>query len=226
MRVKEAGSHALVIVSVLCGVTATAIMVRNEFFPKAGRRAAESKPVEVKNWAEYAAVGHRLGSTDAPVTILEFADFECPVCRTYNLGPLKAVRDKFPGEVAVVFRNWPLKYHRFAMPSARAAECAADQGRFEQFHDLLYVQQDSLGLKSYDEFARESGVPSLPAFQLCNSLRTPVAAIDADVKAAAAIGGTGTPTIVINGLRLNTLPDTTDLERYVREALAIARPKS
>ncbi len=218
MSLRESVSTILVSVAVLCAVVVAVTTVHREFFSASGNRSGEPKPVPVSNWKSY-AVGHWFGSTDAPVTIIEFADFECPVCRTCAMGPLQAIRDKYPTQVAVVFRHWPLSYHRFAYASARAAECAGLQGRFEQFHDLAYLKQDSLGLKSFIDYARDAGVPDLPAFNSCNTATSPIPGIEADKVAAKAVGGSGTPTILINGLRLPGAPDTTRLEEFVRAAL-------
>lgn len=218
MKLRESLSTALVSVAVLCAVVVTVATVRREFFPASGNRTEEPKPVPVANWKEF-AVGHRFGPADAPVTIIEFADFECPVCRTFTLGPLQAIRNKYPTQVAVVFRHWPLTYHRFAYASARAAECAGLQGKFEQFHDIAYLKQDSIGLKPFVDYARDIGVPDLPAFNRCNTAASPLPIIEADKVAATNAGGRGTPTIIINGLRLPGAPDSARLGQFVRAAL-------
>jgi len=178
-----------------------------------------TEPVAVADWKEYAAVGHRIGSAGAPVTILEFGDFECPACRRFELDALRPIEAMYPSQVAVVFRNWPLPYHKFAYPSARAAECAGDQGRFEAIHDLFYAKQDSLGLKSFAAFARDAGVRDSAAFARCIGGARFERTITADSAAAKRIGGTGTPTLVINGLRLVSIPDSAELDRLVRDAL-------
>lgn len=218
MALRESLSTVLVSVAVLCAVVVAVSTVHREFFSVSGNRSGEPKPVPVANWKTY-AVGHWFGPANAPVTIIEFADFECSACRAFTLGPLQAIRDKYPTQVAVVFRHWPLGYHRFAYASARAAECAGRQGKFEQFHDLAYLKQDSLGLKPFVDYARDVGVTDLPAFGSCNTAASPVAVIEADKLAAKSVGGSGTPTILINGLRLPGAPDTARLEQFVREAL-------
>jgi protein-disulfide isomerase len=154
---------------------------------------------------------------------LEFADFECPVCQSFANGALRAIRAQYPDKVAVIFRQWPLSYHRLAYPTARAAECAGAQERFEAFHDLVYSKQDSLGLKSYGQFAKDAGVPDLAAFETCNSSAAPIPSIEADIAAAKAVGGRGTPTILVNGLMLAGLPDSAKLEGYVQAAIRAAK---
>src|SRR6201999_1765144 len=121
-------------VLVVCAVGVLAIMVHREFAPApAAARAGAAPDHPVSDFPKLAASGHRLGATTAPVTIVEFADFECPVCRHFQTGALEPVQKIYGSQVAVVFRQWPLGYHRFAMPAARAAECAGRQGRFAQY---------------------------------------------------------------------------------------------
>jgi len=115
---------------------------------------------------------------------------------------LPRLRQKFPGMIALVYRHWPLSRHRFAYQAARAAECAAEQGRFEAFHDVVYAQQDSLGLKVFGEMAAEAGVPDLGLFEVCTSSTDPVPSIEADIAKVIELGGIGTPTLLMNGLLL------------------------
>ena len=223
MRLSDTVSSVLVGTTVLCAVLSTGLLVRREFLGPRSIARATAAPVFVQNWRAYAAVGHRMGPPTARVTILEFADFECPVCKAFTLGALRYVRSKNPDDIQVVFRHWPLSYHRFAYPTARAAECAAAQGRFEAFHDLVYAKQDSLGLKPYSAFAREANIPDSQAFDKCNTRSGAVAVIDADVRAAATIGAKGTPTLVINGWMSTGAPDSMTLERTIQQALRVPR---
>ena len=133
---------------------------------------------------------------------------------------LRGVRERYPDQVAIVFRNWPLPYHQHAYAAARAAECAGRQGRFAELHDNLYLWQDSLGAISYDTLAQRSGVPDLKAFATCAGDSSVVPAIEADILAAQEIGGHGTPTVAINGQLLRAVPDSLGLDRLVSEQIA------
>ena len=209
-----------VVLLVVCACTLTGLTVRRELGGAAhSGMAAHPKPVPVKDWESYAVGGHRVGPDSVQAIVVEFADFECPYCAAFANGPLRAMRTKYPGQFAVVFRNWPLSIHRFAYPTARAAECAALQGRFEAFHDLVFLKQDSLGLKSYRDFARDAGVPNVSVFERCNANAAPLQSIADDSRAAELIGATGTPTILINGMMLAGAPDTTTFERELRKAM-------
>ena len=211
------------VLSVACALVVTSLLVRREFFPPPPPPPPGLRPdstLNIADWERVRAGTLRIGPADATVEIVEFADFECPACRSFQLRALGPIQRAYPEDVAVVFHHWPLAYHRFALPSARAAECAAAQGRFEAMHGLLYLKQDSLGLKSYPEFATESGVRDLTTFGTCLVDPAHASRFEADTKLAVGIGGTGTPTIVVNGLRLGGIPDSARLDQLVQDARA------
>ena len=136
-------STATTVVLTLCALVLTGILVRREFFPGITATA----PREVEHWSQLASAGHTMGPANAPVRILEFSDFQCPYCA--RLQPtLQAIRAKYPDRVAVVYRHFPLADHPHAMQAALASECAAAQGRFERFHDILFAAPDSISLIS------------------------------------------------------------------------------
>lgn len=227
MTGREAMSQTALVVLVLCAAATTVVTVTRELAPGTAHGATVSPataPVQLpdSDWIRYSATGHRIGPLTARVTILEFADFECPACRSFATGALAGIRHLYPNDVALVYRYWPLKYHHLAYPAAHAAECAAAQDRFEAFHDALYREQDSLGLKSFPAFAAESRVPDPVAFDRCLNATVRVPAIELDIAAAKALNGHGTPTIIVNGLVLSTVPDSAGLEHLVRSAFAKA----
>ena len=196
-------ANAATVLIALCAVAMTV-----NHFVGTGANVAESRrgtqePAPVERWNAHAGPGHSRGSPAARVTIVEYGDYECPVCG--QVAPkIKELLSQFPNDVRLVYRHWPLTYHRFAYPAARAAECAGEQGRFWEMHDLLYERQDSLGLLSFDELATRAAVPRLDAFSQCNRHQDPVAAVERDLKLARLAGGTGTPTLLVNGLRVPT----------------------
>ena len=122
-----------------------------------------------------------------------------------------------------VFRHWPLPYHPLAYPAARAAECAGVQGKFTEFSDALYAQQDSLGVKSFAAFAADAGVPDLPRFAACGLTNDKIPEVERDTKTALALKGRGTPTIIIDGEMLAGVPDSAQLDDLIRKAFARAR---
>jgi protein-disulfide isomerase len=197
----------------VCAIVVAVTVVRRD--RNGPNRPAQLADRKVDDWGTIKSTGHLIGSPRAPVAIVEFADFECPACRVFALGTLRALRSQRSEQVSVVFRHWPLTQHRFAMAAASAAECASAQGRFEAIHDLLYLKQDSLGFKNFQDFARESGVPDLNAFSVCMADSTVRRPIDRDVRAIAANKGLGTPTIIVNGVLLGGVPDSARMFRIV-----------
>jgi len=82
------------------------------------------------------------GSPDAKVTIIEYADFECPACAIYSTEILKKLADEYKDNLRIVYRHFPLPQHRKAPDAARTAESAGKQGKFWEMHDLLYEKQE------------------------------------------------------------------------------------
>ena len=200
---------------------------------------------EVADWSTLVATGHQWGNPAAPVIMVTFMDFECPACRDFALGTERIVRAKYPTTLRTVIRHLPLAYHRFAFHAAKAAECADEQGRFHEMYDALFAKQDSLGLKSMESSLglksmesrnecqgeywgwgdlsqppRASRVPRITEFEQCMSSSTVESRIHADIEAAESAGARGTPTVILNGLRLARPPPPAELERLIADALA------
>lgn len=180
--------------------------------------SSSSSSATVDDWYKYAILGHRDGPTSAAVTIVEFADFQCPFCQRAS-DVLKSIREDFPHDVAIVFRHFPLPRHEFAVTAAIASECAAEAGRFSTFHDLLFLQFDSIGVKSWEEFGTDAGITDIHAFQTCIRDSTTLSIVNRDRQAAEELGVDGTPTFLINDLKVVGFPGREQLVEYVREAL-------
>jgi protein-disulfide isomerase len=217
----------LAIVAVLCLVIMTVVVVRRKFFDAGDYQivyvnggAPRQSLAPVDAWKRVAGAGHRIGPQSAPVTVVEFSDFEGPACARYANETLPEIKKRFPDQVSVLFRHWPLRRHRLAYSAARAAECAAEQGRFEEFHNILFAGRDSLHTKPLADFARDAGVKDLSAFERCASSSEQLPAVEADIAEAIRLGGTGTPIIVINGLMIRPPYSTSILIEHIRVALS------
>jgi len=104
------------------------------------------------------ATDHVLGASHAPVTVVEYADFECPTCK--QAAPaVKLVLERFAGRVQVAFRHFPLESaHPHALAAAEAAECAGAQGKFWEMHDLLFANQEHLKVGHLRSYAESLGL--------------------------------------------------------------------
>jgi protein-disulfide isomerase len=213
-------------VLVLCALLTTSVALRREFLgPRLASVEAQRKPILIKDWRAQLAKGIRVGPADAPVQLMEFADFECPYCATFHKD-VKALQARYPSKVALVYVHFPLPMHRFAEPAARVAECASAQGRFEPMYDRLFDQQDSFGLKPWSEFGAEAGVLDRAAFEACISSKTLVPRIAEGKLLGKELDVQGTPTLVINGWKLGRPPNLEVLDRMVKAILSGKSPTS
>lgn len=199
MKAGEIISNAGTIVVVLCTVAVSGLTIQRQFFPQ--QRPPSTPPSEstpVNSVGALARTGHLIGPRRASVIVVEFADFECPACRGF-FTQTEALRRKYPQDFAIAFHHYPLAYHRFALPSARAAECAAEQGRFTEMYEALYRSQDSLGLLPFPELARRAGVPDSVKYEACLARTAKPAIIDADRYLGDSLGVRGTPGVIFAG---------------------------
>jgi protein-disulfide isomerase len=209
----------------LSAVVIATVLVRREFFPQQTVVAATpgAPPQFVPKWRAMLADGVRRGNTNAPVTIVEFMDLECPFCRALN-ERVKAAEQKFGDSLAVVVVHFPIQGHRFAKLAAQAAECADAQHAFFSFFDLALSKQDSLGLKSWGSYASEAGVPDTLAFHSCLGRSAPAPRIEQGLTLGKQFGVQATPTVLINGWRLSQPPDDAELSRIISSILAGKEP--
>ncbi|MBI3289217.1 MAG: thioredoxin domain-containing protein [Elusimicrobia bacterium] len=146
----------------------------------------------------------RQGPASAPIVIIEFSDFECPACRIAE-APLRSLLKLYEGKVRLVFKHFPLeRVHRWARPSAIAAECAGRQGAFWPYHDMLYDRQGQwVGDKAEDAllaYAKELKLDEA-AWQACRKDPGVNAAVGADIVDGGHAFVGATPTFFINGKR-------------------------
>jgi protein-disulfide isomerase len=163
---------------------------------------------------------HIRGPADAPVTVLEYGDFECPYCGQAEAVVRELLRNF--GDVTYVWRHLPLNdVHPRAQQAAEASEAAANQGAFWEMHDLLLEHQDALAPEDLVGYAEELG---LDAERFEEDLRTRAGArrVAEDVDSADVSGVSGTPTFFVNGLRHYGAYDVATLSAAVKAARARA----
>ena len=159
-------------------------------------------------------------SQDAPLKVVEFADFQCPACRDLHL-MLTRLEKEYPGALAVSYHYLPLPYHKRAYDAARAAECAADQGRFEPMHDAIFANFSSLDTISFERLGPGAGIPDLQRFASCVRDLSPVARVDRDrALALDTLKIRGTPTMLLNGKMYNFAPPMKEFTDMIKEASA------
>lgn len=160
---------------------------------------------------------HMLGPSSAPVTLVEYGDFECPHCgRAYPI--VKELRRHLGDRLRVIFRHFPLReVHPHAEHAAQAAEAAAAQGTFWQMHDMLFEHQDALDDADLREYARRLG---LDTRRFTDELTTGVYRdrVQDDVRGGIQSGVHGTPTFFVNGLRHDGPWELSDLLEAIGQA--------
>ena len=147
---------------------------------------------------------HVRGSKNAEITIVEYSDFECPYCSSFH-PTLQEVMKNYEGKVRWVYRHFPLSFHPDALPAANAAECAAEQGKFWEYGDKLFANQDKLGEAYYRQLAGEFGL-NVSKWEDCVKTQKYNDKIQAQAQAGGAAGVTGTPGSFIVGKDGKAIP--------------------
>jgi protein-disulfide isomerase len=163
-------------------------------------------------------VDHTRGPADAPVTLVEFGDFECPYCGAAHPA-LRELERRMGDALRVVFRHLPLPgRHPRALAAAEAAEAAAAQGRFWEMHDRLFASQRALEPLDLRRHAEELGL-DLERYDAAMADHAGAERVARDVESARLSGVSGTPALFLNGKRYDGFYDVESLEDAVRIAL-------
>ena len=143
------------------------------------------------------------GDANAPVTIVEFSDFECPFCAKFYSQTMNQLQTNYidTGKVKLVFRDFPLSFHQNAQKAAEAAECADDQGKFWEMHDAIFENQQSLSISSLKQWAGQIGLDT-GEFNSCLDSGKHSEEVQSDFREGATYGVSGTPSFFINGIQL------------------------
>lgn len=149
-----------------------------------------------------AATDPAIGSAGAPVTIVEFSDFQCPFCR--NVAPtLKRVRETYGDKVRIVWKDFPLtQIHPEAFKAGEAAHCAGEQGKYWEYHDRLFENQQALQATDLKKYAADLGLDTT-AFNACVDSAKYGERVRAGVEQGTKLGVNSTPTIYVNGRLLS-----------------------
>ncbi len=140
------------------------------------------------------------GDADAPVTIVEWSDFECPFCARFHQQTLPSIEEEYikTGKVKLVYRDFPLSFHPNAQKAAEAAECAGEQGKYWEMHDMLFEKGVQGGVASFKQYAKDLSL-NTAKFDTCLDSGAMAGEVQKDMADGAAVGIQGTPGFIVNG---------------------------
>jgi protein-disulfide isomerase len=159
-------------------------------------------PQDVRRYDVPVDNDHSRGPETAAITIIEFSDFECPYCTKWHGEVWPRLEATYPGQVRLVYRDFPLaSIHGNATSAAEAANCAGEQGVYWEYHDLLFSGKYGLGESAYLKYASDLGIDSASLTQCMESGKY-AAEVQADYNYAAELGIRSTPTFFVNGIAI------------------------
>jgi len=158
------------------------------------------------------------GPATAPVTIVEFSDFQCPFCSKIT-PTLEQVVSKYGTKVRLVFRQFPLPMHPNAAKAAEASLCANEQGKFWEMHDAMFKDQGGLGVDGLKSKAAGIAGINAASFNACLDSGKQTPAVQSDMKAGNKAGVNGTPAMFVNGRFISGVVSADDLSKVIDDEL-------
>lgn len=199
-----------------CALVVTLLVVRREL---GSREQPQPSIVEVRDWKSFQTGRVVFGAPAPVVRAVVFSDFQCPFCKTLAVR-LDSLLAKYPNELSVEFRHFPLRaIHPWAEDAARAAECANSAGVFKPLHDSLFANGSRLYPEMIANLAMQAGISDTASFQACLSSLPVSDAIRNDSVAATALNVAGTPTTLFNHLRVVGAPTVSELDSIIASLL-------
>jgi len=160
------------------------------------------------------------GNEDAPVTIIEFSDYECPFCERFYSQTLGQIRENYidTGKVKLVYRDFPLSFHAQAQKAAEAAECAGEQGKYYEMHDKLFGEGVDGGVTSFKQYAKDIGL-NTNDFNYCLDSGKMANEVQKDFSDGQNAGVQGTPAFFINGNQVTGAQPYSVFEQVIEQEL-------
>ncbi|MBI2573398.1 DsbA family protein [Candidatus Woesearchaeota archaeon] len=181
----------------------------------------EEAPAPVVNMEKLVDTDAVLGDEDAPVTIVEFSDYQCPFCGRFYQQTLPQLKSQYidTGKVKLIFRDYPLPFHAMAEPAAIAAECAGKQGKYYALHDKIFANQELLSEATLKQWAQEIGLNSA-TWEKCRADPAIKQEVAKDMQDGSAAGVQGTPAFFVNGRLISGAQPFAAFQQVIEQALA------
>lgn len=163
------------------------------------------------------------GNSNAPITIVEFGDFECPFCKTFVDQTLDLIMSNYPDKIKFVYKDYPLNIHPHAFEAAEAAQCAFEQNKFWEMHDKLFEYQGNYPNNPFVTFATQLGL-NLTTFNDCMTTHRTAPSIVRDIELGNQNDIVGTPSFFINGIYLPGALPFEEFQTIIDELLGTLPP--
>ena len=160
------------------------------------------------------------GKENAPVTMVEFSDYECPFCGRHFKQTYSQIIKEYvdTGKVKLVYRDFPLDFHPNAQKAAEAAECAGEQNKYWEMHDKLFENQQALGINNLKQYAKEIGL-NTDKFNNCLDSGEMTSEVSKDIQDGQAVGISGTPGFIINGQLVSGAQPFSAFKQIIKQEL-------
>lgn len=161
------------------------------------------------------------GSANAPITIIEFGDYECPFCARFFDQTLPSIQTNYidTGKVRLVYRDFPLNdIHSNAQKAAEAAECAGEQDKYWEMHDKLFEEGVMGGIATFKSYASQLGLDTA-TFDTCLDSSAMASEVSKDMNEGASYGVTGTPAFFVNGILVSGAQPFSVFQGIIEEEL-------
>ncbi|OGQ46569.1 MAG: hypothetical protein A3H42_04960 [Deltaproteobacteria bacterium RIFCSPLOWO2_02_FULL_46_8] len=159
-----------------------------------------------------------IGPKGAPVTIVEFTDYQCPFCSRVR-ATINQLMDDYKDKVRYVLRDFPLSFHQFAKKAHEAAHCAGDQGKYWEYNKELWGHQQALQVDNLKNYAKNIGLKT-DKFNKCLDSGKYTEKVEENVEAGSAYGAQGTPSFFINGIFLSGARPISDFKKIIDQELS------
>ena len=195
------------------------VSIAGEPAPSSDTSSDSSAPVDIT----LPAGANVRGSENAPVTVVEFSDFQCPFCEKFFTQTYSQIEKDYidTGKVKFVYLHFPLSFHDQAQKAAEASQCAALQGKFWQMHDKMFENQASLSIDNYKLWAKQIGL-NTAKFNTCLDSGETASVVAAHEAYGQSVGVSGTPGFFINGVPLSGAQPYSAFKQVIDAALANA----
>lgn len=208
-------SNALTVILALCALFITGLILQRIFSPPVNTAQIENSNIrEIENWEELGIENLQTYSANAELNILKFYDYECPFCKqsqTY----IDEVNKKYKGNVNFVYVHFPRLTHELAFNAAVASECARNQEVFEEYHALLFKNQENLDQVSFSRLAIQADVKNITEFNNCIDQEITRDIINQNIALANRLKVNVIPSYLINGILISGILTTEELEEYI-----------